>query len=72
MQHLFGNEKIKGFCILADKLSTQITDVYAYVHLLLFLGICRHTLLNIIIRNKNGCVSLCMVQVAFKSFMLIG
>ena len=44
-------KKIKGFRILADKSSTQITDVYAYVHLLLFLGNCRHTLLNIITRN---------------------
>ena len=56
MQHLFGNEKIKGFCILADKLSTQITDVYAYVHLLLFPMICRNRLLNIIIRNTCMCV----------------
>ena len=30
--------------------------MYAYVHLLLFLGNCRHTLLNIITRNTCMCV----------------
>ncbi len=37
VQNLVGSEKIKGFRILADKSSIQITDVYAHVHLLLFL-----------------------------------
>ena len=39
LQHLVGNEKIKGFSILADKSSTRITDVYPYVHFYGFVGI---------------------------------